>query len=98
MTLTLLLRPRRAAPSYREEPCRRSRSIPTSTARSVRSSPQPISSSAKRRESCFGIEILQHQPSQGTRFHVVPSYATLTIQDPVVKSCGDARVSRRCCV
>jgi hypothetical protein len=38
----------------------------------------------------------QHQPSQGRRFQVVPSYATLTIQDPVVKSCGDARVSRRC--
>ena len=42
------------------------------------------------------LQIVQHQPSQGTRFHVVPSYATLTIQDPVVKSCGDARVSRRC--
>jgi hypothetical protein len=54
MVLATICRVRRAARapgalSYREEPCRPSRSIPTSTARSVRSSSQSMRSSAKVR-------------------------------------------------
>ena len=54
--------------------------MPTSTARSVR----PSSRRSATWHGCASptsFRIVQHLPSQGTRFHVVPSYATLTIQD-----------------